>query len=79
MILFCLKLFLADKHGEVAVFDSKRGKLGVQEALDLVPNKVGAGPQDVAARNVIVVDKFGLCDDLGVPLTEVDGLFVLHG
>ena len=66
---------LADEHREVGVFDPQPLDVSVELLLDLLPDRVGPRAQDVAARDVVVLDQVALGDDLRVPAAEV--LFLL--
>ena len=58
MVFFLLKLVLGNEEREVAVIDSVGLEAAVEEGLDLLPNVEAARPEDVAARDIVVVDQF---------------------
>ena len=71
MVLFFVEGGLSDEHWEVAVVDALFFEQGVSEGRDLLPDVERRGTQDVAARDVIVLDQLRLGDDLSIPLAEV--------
>lgn len=71
MILLAFECGLGDEHGEVGVVHAEGGDGLVEEGLQLTPDEVAPGTQDVAARDVVVLEEFGLRDDLGIPLRGV--------
>ncbi|KAI3476391.1 hypothetical protein L1887_62043 [Cichorium endivia] len=74
VVLLALEHVCGDEHGEVAVLDADLLDLCVEEVLDGLPDKVGPGLEDVAARDVVVVEHVTLAQHLCVPLWEVASL-----
>jgi len=71
MVFFFVEGGLSDEHWEVAVVDTFFFEQGICKARDLLPDVERGWAQDVASRDVIVLNQLRLGDDLGVPLTEV--------
>ena len=64
MVLLFFEGSLGDEHWEVAVLNIKFFDLGVEEPLDFLPDVERSWSQDVASRDVIVVNQISLGDDL---------------
>lgn len=45
--------------------------LPIQEALDLFPDRIRPGAEDVASGDVVIIDHLTPPDDLRVPITEL--------
>ena len=73
MVFLCLKSAFGDKNGKVNVLNTELLDLGVEEGLDLLPDAVGVGEENVAATNFVVGDEFGLRDQRGVPEYFING------
>lgn len=57
VVLLLLESAGGDKHGEVGVLDTELLNLDVEPGLDLLPDRVRLGSEDVATRDVVVADK----------------------
>lgn len=62
---------LGHQEREVRVLHSELLDASVEVLLNLFPNGISVGSQDVASRDVVVVEHFGLQDGLSVPVGEV--------
>ena len=77
MILLLLECCLRNEHWEVAVLYTELLDFFVEELLDLLPNVIRSWSEDIASRDIIVLNQLCLDDDVGVPLGEVDILLVV--
>ena len=77
VILLFVEGSLRHEHWEVDVLNTMKFKLSVSKLLDLLPDEEGVGAEDVAARDIVVLNQFRLGDHLRVPLAEVLLLRVL--
>jgi len=77
MFFFQLQGPFGDEHGEICVFDSVGFDQLVEELLDLLPDGVGPGPQNVAPRHVVVVNKSRLHYHVLIPRWEIHTLLGL--
>lgn len=57
MSLFFVESIVADKHGEVAILDAHFLNSRVKECRNLFPDVKCGRSQDVAARNVVVLNE----------------------
>lgn len=71
MGLLALQRRLGHEHGEVAVLDPELLNLSVEELLDLFPYGEAPWTEDIAPRDVVVLDHLGFGDDLGEPVGVV--------
>lgn len=71
VLLFFVEGSFSDEHGEVSVLDTESLESRVHEALNLFPDEVRTGSEDVASRDIVVLNQVRLSDHLLVPLREV--------
>lgn len=77
VVLLGLQGVLAHEEGEIRVLDTELLDLVVEPALDLLPDRIRPGAQNVATRNVTVINHLAESDGLRVPVGEV--LLLLDG
>mmetsp|Transcript_64495 Transcript_64495/g.140417 ORF Transcript_64495/g.140417 Transcript_64495/m.140417 type:complete len:214 (-) Transcript_64495:520-1161(-) len=77
VVLLLLNVALRDEHGEVAVLNPNQLDLGVQPALNELPDPVGPLPQDEAALHRVGLDQLSLLNHLLVPQGHVVGFLDL--
>ena len=75
MIFFNLQWFLWDKHREIGVFYTVSLNKLIKKDLNLFPNRVSPRAKDVATRNIVIIDKSWLDDDLLIPSWEIGPFF----
>lgn len=78
VVLLYLQRLFGNKHGEVGVLDSVCLDELVEEDLNFLPDRVGPGSQNVATRDIVVLDKSRLDDNFLVPSREVSILLGLN-
>ena len=71
MILLLVQSLLSHKHGEVDILHAYLLEERIAVPLNLLPDVVRGGAQDVATGDVIVFDQVRLGDYLRVPLAKV--------
>lgn len=71
MVLLFGECSLGNEHWEITVGDAILLEAGIQETLNLLPNEVSEGSQNVTSRDLVVFDQLTLGDDLLIPLGEV--------
>ena len=71
MVLLLLKKALRDEHGEVDVLMARLLKLGVHDALDVLPQSIAIGAIDEHAFDAGIVDELRLLAHVRVPLGKV--------
>jgi hypothetical protein len=79
MFFFFLEFVLRNKHREVTILNTKFFKFLIEELLNIFPNIVGSRSQNIAAGNVIILNKFSLLENLRVPIGEVLLLCIENG
>jgi hypothetical protein len=57
VVLLLLESAGGDEHGEVGVLDTELLDLNVEPGLDLLPDRVRLGSEDVATRDVVVAGR----------------------
>ena len=57
---------MRNKHGEVAILNTKLLDLGIEKIFNRFPNGVSPWSKNVATANIIVLDHFGFGDNLFV-------------
>ena len=64
MGLLSLESSLGDEDWEVAVLDAEFLDFAIEKVLDLFPDEVGRWTENVASRDVVVLNQLSLGDDL---------------
>lgn len=75
MILLDFQRFSGNKHWEVCVFYAVCLDEPIKECLDLFPDGVSPWPQDVAARDIIIVNESRLHNNFLIPTRKIRALF----
>ena len=79
MIFLLVEARFGDEEGKIGVGHAKIADFDIEPILDVFPNVVAPGAEDVASRNVVVGDHFGEDNDVGVPHGEILFFFPLKG
>ena len=64
VILFFVQCCLGHKHGEVDILHANLLEKLISKICDLLPDVERGGTQNVAARDIVILNQFGLCDNL---------------
>ena len=71
MILFFVQCCFCHEHWEVDILYANLLEKLISEPLNLLPDVVRGGTQDVTSRDIVILNQFRLCDYLRVPLAKV--------
>ena len=64
VILFFVQSCLCHEHGEIDVLNANLLEKLISELCNLLPDVERGGTQDVASRDIVILNQFGLCNDL---------------
>lgn len=78
MLLLDFQGFSGDEHWEVRVFHAVGFDELIEEGLDLFPDGVSPWPQNVAARDIVIVDESRLHNHLLIPARKIRVLLSLN-
>ena len=75
MILFLLKKAFGDQHRHIYVFMSGFFKAGIEDFLDIFPDRVTIGTEYNTATHARIFAKLGFYNNVGIPFGKID----IHG
>lgn len=71
VLFFSLECLFGNKHREVSIFDSMLFYEHIEESLNIFPNSISPGPQDVTAWDIIIIEHARFVNNVSVPTWEI--------